>query len=271
MKWIDRAERSFGHLAIPNLIRLITAFNALVFILYKLVNPYIVKVLRLDPEAVMHGEVWRLVTYIFIPSIGGRMFDWLVAVFYIWFLWWLGDGLENAMGSFRVNVFYFLGVLGTTTAAFFTGANFATAMLNSSLLFAFARFYPEEMIYLMALIPVKVKWLAWITGAFLVYGFLTNSWDYRLALLVAFANYFIFFGREVIQDAVHRGETRARRMRFEAAQRPGDEAMHRCAVCGRTELQAPDLEFRVAKDGQEYCLEHLPKAPPASPPPTTAP
>jgi hypothetical protein len=265
MNWITRAERRFGHLAIPNLIRVITAFNALVFLLYKLVNPHLIQILRLDPEAVKHGQVWRLVTYIFIPSIGIPIFDWIAALFYIWWLWWLGDGLESALGSFRVNVFYFLGMLGVTAAAFYTGSGFATVMLNSTLFFAFARFYPEAVIYLMGLVPVKVKWMAWVYGIILAYGFIFGGWDYRLALLLAFANYFIFFGREIFQDAAHRHEVRNRRQRYESAQRSDEEAMHRCATCGRTEIQAPDLEFRVARDGHEYCVEHLPKAPP---PPT---
>ena len=265
MKWIDRAERHFGHLAIPNLIRVIAAFNALVFVLYKF-SPRFLDAIKLDPAAVMRGEVWRLVSYIFIPSIGGPITDWLFAALYIWYLWWLGDGLESALGSFRLNLFYLLGMLGTTAAAFFTQANFATAMLNSSLFFAFARFYPEMMIYLMGLIPVKVKWLAWVSGIYLVVGFIFNPWEYRLALLVAFANYFLFFGREIFQDAVHRRDVHARRSRFAKAQLPDDEALHRCEVCGRTENVAPELEFRVAKDGHEYCTEHLPKAAPAPTP-----
>lgn len=267
MNWINRAERRFGHHAIPNLIRVITGFNALVFLLYRLVNPHIIEVLRLDPHAVMRGEVWRLVTYIFIPTLGGPVLDWLWAALYIWYLWWIGDGLESAMGSFRVNVFYILGMIGVTVGAFFTGAGFSTAMLNSTLFFAFARFYPEAIIYLMGLVPVKVKWLAWFSGFFLILGFLGNGWDYRLAVIVAFANYFIFFGRDIFQDAVHRHEVHNRRTRFESARRSDEEAMHRCAVCGRTELAHPELEFRVSRDGQEYCLEHLPKAPtpPATP------
>jgi hypothetical protein len=265
MKWIDRAERNFGHLAIPNLIRIIAGFNALVYVLYKL-NPHFLELLMLDPEAVRHGQVWRLVTYIFIPSVGSPVFDWLMAVLYIWYLWWLGDGLESAMGSFRVNVFYLLGVIGTTIGAFFTGANFATAMVNSTLFFAFARFYPETMIYLMMLIPVKVKWLAWISAVLLVLQFLGGGWDLRLSMLIAFANFFIFFGHEIFQEAAMRQEVHTRRKRFESASRSEDDALHRCATCGRTEQQNPELEFRVAKDGQEYCREHLPKTPPAPSP-----
>ena len=258
MKWIDRAERRFGHLALPNLIRLITGFNALVFVLYKL-NPRFLDAITLDPAAVMRGEVWRLVSYIFILTIGGPIGDWLMAALYIWYLWWLGDGLESAWGSFRLNVFYLLGMIGTTVAAFFTHANFSTAMLNASLFFAFARFYPETVIYVLALIPVKVKWLAWFSGFWLAFWFLFGPWDYRLAVLAAFANYFAFFGYEIFQDVVHRRDVHARRLRFEKERFSDDETLHRCETCGRTEHTAPDLEFRVAKDGHEYCTEHLPK------------
>jgi len=93
---------------------------------------------------VRQGEVWRLVTYIFIPSIGSPIVDWLFAALYIWYLWWLGDGLESAMGSFRVNVFYFLGMLGTTVRRFFTGGNFSTFMINSTLFSPLPGFIPRR-------------------------------------------------------------------------------------------------------------------------------
>jgi hypothetical protein len=156
-------------------------------------------------------------------------------------------------------------MIGTTVAAFFAGSGFAGVMINASLLFALARFAPEEMIYLMGLLPVKVKWLAWLTAFWLVYYFIFGWWDFRFSLIAAFSNYFIFFGHEIVQDAIHRNEVRGRRLRFESAQRSDDEAMHRCATCGRTEIQAPDLEFRVARDGHEYCVDHLPKTPPSPP------
>jgi membrane associated rhomboid family serine protease len=260
MKWLDHAERRFGHLAIPGLLRLIVGINALVFVLYKM-SPYWLDLLALDPGAVRRGEVWRLVTYIFIPAVGGPIADWLVAALYLWYLWWLGDGLEEAMGSFRLNVFYFAGMIGTTVAAFFFGANFSSSMLNASLFFAFARFFPEMMIYLMALVPVKVKWLAWFSAAIILIGFVFGGWGYRFAVLAALGNYFLFFGKEVFQEAALRRDVEVRRRRFASARHEGaDEALHRCSVCGRTDATAPELDFRVAKDGQEYCLEHLPKA-----------
>jgi hypothetical protein len=266
MKWIDRLERPLGHLAIPNLIRLVAIFNALVFVLYKL-NPHFLQYLTLDPAAVMRGEVWRLVSYVLIPSFGGPIYDWLFAALYIYYIWWIGDGLEEAMGSFRVNLYYLIGVIGTTAAAFFSDStNFATGMLNSSLFFAFARYYADQVIYLMMILPIKVKWMAWVSAAFIALGFIFYEWSYRLAVVAAFLNYFLFFGKDIVQEAVLRREVAGRRRRFAGSQLPEDQALHRCEVCGRTELAGPDLEFRVAKDGNEYCTEHLPKAAPAATP-----
>src|SRR5438445_700663 len=103
MNWLDRVEVKFGHLAIPGLTRIVVAFNALVFVLYK-ASPLFLSFLNLDIMRVAHGEVWRLVTYIFIPSFGGILGDWLSVFFYLFMLWIIGDGLEYALGSFKLNV-----------------------------------------------------------------------------------------------------------------------------------------------------------------------
>jgi hypothetical protein len=116
-------------------------------------------------------------------------------------------------------------------------------------------------IYLLAILPVKVKWLAWFSGALLLLGFLGASWAYRCAVIAAFTNYFLFFGKEIFAEAAQRREVVTRRRRFESAKNEAaDEALHRCEVCGRTELSEPHLDFRVARDGHEYCVEHLPRA-----------
>jgi hypothetical protein len=86
-----------------------------------------------------------------------------------------------------------------------------------------------------------------------------NSNAYRAALIAAFANYFIFFGPEMVHQARHRHEVSTRRRRFEAHSRSTDDALHHCAVCGATELTDSSLDFRVASDGEEYCMAHLPK------------
>ena len=262
MKWIDRAEARFGHLAIPGLLRIVAGFNALCFVLHKL-NPHFLEFLYLNRTLVLQGQVWRLLTYIFIPSIGGFFPDWFGAAIYIFYLIWIGDGLEHAMGAFRVNLFYLLGMLGTTAAAFLANSDPSGFLLNSSLFFAFARFYPDTSIYLFYILPVKVKWMAWASAALLLLNFVSGTWASRVAVLVALANYLVFFGREIVNDARHRQDVTQRRRRFESAAAPDEDALHRCEVCGRTELVAPDMDFRVAKDGHEYCAEHLPKASPS--------
>jgi len=178
----------------------------------------------------------------------------------LWFLWFIGEGLERAWGPFRLTLYFFVGMIGTTLAAFFFGSNFSNGMLIASLFFAFARFYPDEVIYILFILPVKIKWFAWIFAAFLLVGFVLNSNSYRAALIAAFANYFIFFGPEIIRQATHRHEVSTRRRRFEEQSSSADNALHRCAVCGATELSDPNLDFRVARDGEEYCMAHLPKA-----------
>jgi hypothetical protein len=151
-------------------------------------------------------------------------------------------------------------MIGTTIAALFFGSNFANTMLNASLFFAFANFYPEEVIYIFFILPAKVKWLAWASAALLIFGFVTSPMSYRMALIAAFANYFIFFGPQLVRAARNRRQNVNRRRRFVDETRPEEEALHRCANCGATELTNPNLEFRVSRDGEEYCLAHLPSA-----------
>jgi hypothetical protein len=274
MSLLDRLESRYGRFAIPGLIRYVVALNALVYVLYKL-NPYFLYSLVLYPPKILQGEVWRLVTYIFIPQFGSFIMpEYFSAAMYMLFLWWVGNGLEQALGSFRLNLYYFTGMAGVTVAAFLesyfsgeVGGGFSAALLNTSLLFAFAQFYPDETIFVMYIIPAKVKWLAWIAAALLGYQFLVNgNWSYRVSLIVALANYFIFFGPETYRNARTRRQVAERRRKFEAATAfSPDETLHKCAVCHRTEVTNPELDFRVARDGQEYCREHLPKPPPAVP------
>jgi membrane associated rhomboid family serine protease len=254
MSLLDSLERRFGRFAIPGLIRIVAGFNALVFVLERL-NPQLVHMLDLNRAAILHGQIWRLVTYIFIPATDSPI--WIL--FVLLFLWFIGEGLERAWGAFRLNLFYLVGMIGTTVAAFFFGNDRSNMMLNASLFFAFANFYPEEVIYVFFILPVKVKWLAWVSAALLLLGFVTGPNSYRMALLAAFANYLIFFGPGIISAARNRQQVAGRRRRFDSAVAE-EEALHHCAICGATELTNPNLEFRVARNGEEYCLAHLPSA-----------
>ncbi|MGI8889538.1 MAG: rhomboid family intramembrane serine protease [Chthoniobacterales bacterium] len=262
MTFLDSLERRCGWIAIPGLIRIVVALTALVYLL-TFINPDFISLIALSPARIRDGEVWRLITYIFIPrSMGapGSLMQPLWLLVALWFLLFIGDRLEQAWGAFRLTLYFLVGMIGTTIAAFLFGAQFSNTMLASSLFFAYATFYPDEVIYLFFVLPVKVKWLAWISAGLLLFGFASSPNSYRIALIVAFANYLIFFGPDLVRNVRNRQQVTGRRKRFEEDARPEDEALHHCATCGATELTNANLEFRVSRDGEEYCLPHLPSA-----------
>ena len=254
MRFLDKLERRIGFIAIPGLIRAIVTLNVLVFVLVYL-NKGFDSYLALDIARIRAGEVWRLITYIFVPQMSHP----LLVLMALWFLWYVGDRLEQAWGPFRVTLYFLVGMVGTTAAALLSNSQFSNQMLFTTLFFAFAHFYPEEVIYVFFILPLKIKWIAWVYAGFLLLAFVTESNSYRLALIAALGNYFIFFGPETIQKVRQRKEVATRRKRFEIESRSDEEPLHKCKTCGATEVSDPNREFRVARDGEEYCLEHLPK------------
>src|SRR6188474_520185 len=208
MSFLDRLEKRFGFIAIPGLIRAIVTLNALVFVLV-LLNKGFDSYLALNIERVRAGEVWRLVTYIFVPQISYPLLVFIA----LWFLWFIGDGLERAWGPFRLTLYFLVGMIGTTAAAVLSNSQFSSQMLFTTLFFAFAHFYPDEIIYVFFILPLKIKWIAWAYAGFLLLGFATQSNSYRLALIAALSNYLIFFGPGVIHNLRQRKEVAVRRQR----------------------------------------------------------
>lgn len=259
MQFLDKLERRLGFIAVPGLFRILVGLTALVYILTFL-NPGILSILDLEPARVWQGEVWRLLTYIFIPRMGASgLLQPLWVVFALWFLWVIGEALEAAWGAFRTTLYFVVGMIGTTIAAFIFGAQFSNYMLAASIFFATAWLCPDDVIYVLGILPMKYKWLAWIGAAFLLRDFVIGPLSEKAAMIAAFANFFLFVGPDIVRQVRHRQETSSRRKRFEVQSLPEDEPLHRCATCGATELTDPSLEFRVARDGEEYCLAHLPR------------
>ena len=116
MKWLDRLERKYGRYAIKNLMLYIVILNAVVYVLMMIPGTNLINKFILDPQLVLKGEIWRLVTYIFIPPNASPIF----IIFVLYFYYMIGSNLENEWGSFRFNLYYFLGMLGTTIATFIT-------------------------------------------------------------------------------------------------------------------------------------------------------
>lgn len=252
---LTRLERRLGRFAIPNLTAYVVGGMAIAFVLGML-RPAILDAMELDFAAVRAGQVWRLVSYIFVPH-GSRLF----ILFQLSFTWFVGRSLEAEWGPFKLNVYYLLGMLGTTLAAALTGGSPGNLYLNTSLFFAFATLFPDYQITLYLLIPVRVKWLALLSLGLLGYELVTGSWGARAGVIAAMANYLFFFGPTLLALARARrteGVQAARRasMRPEA---PAQKVERLCTTCGAREGDGADIRVCSCERcgvPTTFCLEH---------------
>lgn len=254
MNWKEKIEDKVSWIAIPRLLRCISVAQLLVFILDKLVPGYL-EYLALDPSAILRGQVWRIVSWTFIP----QTMSYLWILFSVLWLWFLGDFLESSWGTLRTNVFFWLGVVGGVSAAFVTqnSGSMFNWYLNLSILFAFATLRPEYPVYFLFL-PCRVKWLAWVGFSLLTYSFYLSSILGKVAMILSFGNYLVFFAPAILREALQGGGLYRRRAQFFPNL---EETLHYCRTCGATEISAPDIDFRVSSNGQEYCSRHLPSTP----------
>ncbi|MFW5995639.1 MAG: rhomboid family intramembrane serine protease [Halanaerobiaceae bacterium] len=254
MDWLRRLEKKAGRLAIRNLMGYIVGLNALVFLLsiYDRSGQFM-NSLTLIPYRVLEGEIWRLVTFLFIPPTRSPIF----IIFILYFYFMVGNSLENQWGTFKFNFYYFLGALGTVFAAFITGDGVNAVYLNLSLFLAFATLNPDFTILLFFVLPVKMKYMAYFTGIYLGYEILVSSLPVKAAVVVALTNYLLFFGGGFINRLQAKSRRRKYRSRIEKSKR---DTVHRCTVCGLTEKDDPDMRFRYCtkcNGTYEYCSEHL--------------
>jgi len=253
-KFWNFLERHAPWLGTPGVLRAVVILNALMFALLAL-DPDYADMLWLEPDKIRQGEIWRLVTYIFIPQT--QSLFWIF--FVLLFMWFLANALEEAWGPLKLNVFYLTGMIGCTVAAFFFGGAPANTFLNLSLFFAFATLAPDYEIFLFFILRMKMKYVAWVFAGFLLLQMAAAPLSAKAAMVASLANYLLFFGPGFIKGRMVAEHNKARRKKFTAAA----ETLHRCAKCERTEVSDPELEFRVAGDGEEYCAEHLPPKPTA--------
>lgn len=287
MKWLDKLERKFGRYAIHNLMLYVVILYAVGFVLQYLPGNFYENYLSLDVNMVFKGQVWRLITFIIQPPSTSPLFVLLVLYFY----YIIGRQLEMAWGAFRFNVYYFTGILfhiiaavlayvilsflGKSVVDVFGGAfAMGTTYLNLSLYFAYATMYPDHKVYILMFIPMKVKWLA-IADAVLfaipiIAAFLPGAGillrTSALEAIVSILNFVIFFfatrqmrrfsPKEIKRKKKYKNEIKKAREHVQYA----NGAKHKCAVCGRTELDDETLEFRYCSKcngNYEYCQDHL--------------
>jgi membrane associated rhomboid family serine protease len=185
---LARLERRLGKYAIAHFTLFIVGGMAIVFVL-SMMKPSFITMLQLDLGKVKEGEVWRLFTYLFLPE-SKSPFWILIALYWVWMI---GTNLENEWGAFKFNVYYLLGMVGTTIAAAITGDAVGNTWLNMSLFLAFATVFPNYEIFLFFVLRIKVKWLGLLAAGLLVFELATGSWATRGAVLAASINYLLFF------------------------------------------------------------------------------
>lgn len=259
MQVLDKWERRFGRVSFPGLLRYYALFHVMVFLL-QIVNPAIGETLDFNKEKIMGGEVWRVVTFLFADSgFGGQgAFAMLFLFFMVMVAFMMSDALEGAWGVFRTSLFHYTCFAGLLVANFLYGEPMPGSgmFVYSSAFFAFATLFPRHEFLMFFILPVQVRWLAILFGGLLVFGTLGQP-AYLGYLVLAFGNYLLWAGIPALRGQARVIESAGRKRKFEKAKSSGENTFHRCEKCGRTEVSDPDLDFRMAADGKEYCGDHL--------------
>ena len=207
VKLLNKLERRFGRFAIENLMMVICVGQLLAFVADVFTNGLIgTSMLWLDWDAVMHGEVWRLITFVFAPTGTGSLISFLLSLY---FYYMIGGALENEWGSFNFNCFYLIGMLGAVLSAALVGIG-TSYYINMSMFFAFALLYPEYQVLLFYFIPVKVKWIALLDALYFLFCFITMPF-YRPTILLSLVNIAVFFGGTGVRNirrSINRWKTR---------------------------------------------------------------
>ena len=197
-RWLDKAERKFGWLTIPNLGVLIVALQAMGFIILWFKagsDPFaaasMVQKLVLDPQAVLAGEVWRIFTFLCIP-----LSQDLWMIFVLWFLYFVLGSLGHAWGEFKLTLYFLISWLSTVIASLlFSVPVDSFLFIETTFFFALATLVPDYEILIFFVLPVKIKWVALFSATLMILvPLLVGDWEYRLYVLVASLNYLLFFG-----------------------------------------------------------------------------
>lgn len=250
--------RNFG---IKNLMTVIVFANILVYLLSMFGNVNLSVSLALIPSRVLSGEIWRVISYIFIPPTFNPFFLLFVLMFY----YYIGRELENYWGTFKFNLYYFSGVMiGSIIALIFNVALVGVSDLNMSLFLAYAVLNPEYTVALFMIFPVKMKYLAIFTLSILGYRFFTASiWQLKVLIIAPILNFIIFFLPIFLKNTKKDVKSRRRKQVFESKVlefKKSDVSRHKCIKCGLTDKDDENMEFRYCSKcngNYEYCSDHI--------------
>lgn len=279
-KLLNKLERKIGRYAITNLsLYIIIAY----IIGYILMFTGSLEFISLNPYYISRGQVWRVITWLLVPP---GTFD-LFTIIMLYFYYQIGTALERTWGAFRYNIYIFSGIIFTVigavllyaistangldsiSAGYLVSAGFSTYYINLSIFLAFAATYPNVVVLLFFVIPVKMKWMAYIDVAILAYQFIVSGSAVRIAIVMSLLNFIVFFFstrnyKSISPKEMYRKKAYKRATASTGHSGSGAAATaitkHKCAICGRTERDGDDLEFRFCSKcngNYEYCNEHL--------------
>ncbi len=286
MNFLKKLERKVGRYAVPNLSRYLILGYVIGYAI-ELINSNVINYLTLNPYLILHGQIWRLFTWIIIPP--SSLSIWTIVTLYFYFS--VGTSLERTWGTFYYNVYIFMGMIFTALGSFVImgisyipslslntamtiyGADiyfqivaqyFSTYYVNMSIFLAFAATFPDVQVLLMFIIPIKVKWLGIAYGVLLVLDFFSGNIITRIVIAASLLNFVVFFAM-TRSSGMHRMTPHEMKRRRNYKQevkkaRPMSVAKHRCAICGRNSEENPEAEFRFCSKcngNYEYCQEHL--------------
>ena len=283
MRFIDKLERKYGRYGIENLTMYIIISYVLGYALMY-INPGALSMLSLNVTKILQGQVWRLITWIVYPPSTSSPLWFVIAI--LFFYYPISASLEHTWGKFKFTLYILSGMIFTVIAAFILhfvmggvldglgGIIFSTYYISLSIFLAYSLTYPDMTVLLMFVIPVKMKWMSIVYAAIVIYDvvryFMNGAWFMALPIVASLLNFVIFFLGTRDFNRYNPKEIH-RKNEFRRAVNGGSKTVpfpgssnavtkHKCAVCGRTEKDDPNLEFRFCSKcngNYEYCQDHL--------------
>ncbi len=283
MRFIDKLERKYGRYGIENLTMYIIISYVLGYALMY-INPGALSMLSLNVTKILQGQVWRLITWIVYPPSTSSPLWFVIAI--LFFYYPISASLEHTWGKFKFTLYILSGMIFTVIAAFILhfvmggvldglgGIIFSTYYISLSIFLAYSLTYPDMTVLLMFVIPIKMKWMSIVYAAIVIYDvaryFMNGAWFMALPIIASLLNFVIFFLGTRDFNRYNPKEIH-RKNEFKRAVNGGSKTVpfpgssnavtkHKCAVCGRTEKDDPNLEFRFCSKcngNYEYCQDHL--------------
>ena len=265
---------------IPNLMLYIVLGTAVVYLMSEIAGNYaLYNLLFFDRGKILQGQVWRLITYPLTYGAGNS--NLLLIAISLFCYYSLGRAMENIWGTLRFNLYYLTGVVMMDVYCLIFGGYASVTYLNLSLFLSYATLYPDSQFLLFFIIPVKAWIFALIDLGIVLVDLVTYPFPYNLFSVISLANYFLFFGKDVLnvipmswranarrlfRKKPKQGQAKPKVIPFDAGSYEASKATpkapytHRCTVCGRTDVDSPNLEFRYCsrcKGYYCYCEEHI--------------